>query len=142
MPADSLDGQLQTSLGATYVIERELGGGGMSRVFVVQETALGRIVVIKVLPPELGVELSADRFAREIKVAAQLQDPRIVPVLAAGDAEGCRITRCRTSPAIRCVTGCAAIRSTRWRTLWSATRYAPGARGRARCRRRAPRHQA
>ena len=80
--------QLQTSLGTSYVIERELGGGGMSRVFVAQETALGRTVVIKVLPPELGVELSADRFAREIKVAAQLQDPHIVPVLTAGDAGG------------------------------------------------------
>ena len=79
---------LQNSLGAAYVIERELGGGGMSRVFVAQETALGRTVVIKVLPPELGVELSADRFAREIKVAAQLQDPHIVPVLSAGDAGG------------------------------------------------------
>ncbi len=88
MPADSLHGQLQLSLGTTYVIERELGGGGMSRVFVAQETALGRTVVIKVLPPELGVELSADRFAREIKVAAQLQDPHIVPVLTAGDAGG------------------------------------------------------
>ena len=44
--------RLQASLGDAYPIERELGGGGMSRVFVAQETALGRQVVVKVLPPE------------------------------------------------------------------------------------------
>ena len=46
--------QLQAALSSSYTIERELGGGGMSRVFVAQETALGRRVVIKVLPPELS----------------------------------------------------------------------------------------
>jgi serine/threonine protein kinase len=56
----------------------------MSRVFVAEETALGRRVVIKVLEPELAHGLSAERFAREAKLAARLQDPRIVPVLAAG----------------------------------------------------------
>ena len=80
--------QLQTSIGSAYAVERELGGGGMSRVFVATETALGRRVVIKVLTPELAQGLSAERFAREIKVAAALQEPHIVPVLAAGDAEG------------------------------------------------------
>jgi len=45
--------QLQTSLGSAYTLERELGGGGMSRVFLAEEIALGRKVVIKVLPPDL-----------------------------------------------------------------------------------------
>jgi tetratricopeptide (TPR) repeat protein/tRNA A-37 threonylcarbamoyl transferase component Bud32 len=58
----------------------------MSRVFVAEEVALGRRVVVKVLEPELAQGLSADRFAREVKLAARLQDPRIVPVLAAGSA--------------------------------------------------------
>ena len=56
----------------------------MSRVFVAEEVALGRRVVVKVLAPELAEGLSAERFAREAKLAARLQDPRIVPVLAAG----------------------------------------------------------
>jgi len=58
----------------------------MSRVFVAEEVALGRRVVVKVLEPELAQGLSADRFAREAKLAARLQDPRIVPVLTAGTA--------------------------------------------------------
>jgi serine/threonine-protein kinase len=58
----------------------------MSRVFVATETALGRRVVIKVLPPELAAGLSVDRFRREIQLAASLQHPHIVPLLAAGPA--------------------------------------------------------
>ena len=54
--------------------------------FVAEEIALGRRVVVKVLEPELAQGLSADRFAREAKLAARLQDPRIVPVLSAGSA--------------------------------------------------------
>jgi len=83
-----LTAQLQTSMGATYAIEREIGGGGMSRVFVAEEPALGRRVVIKVLAPELTEGISAERFAREIKLAASLQQANIVPVLAAGTAAG------------------------------------------------------
>lgn len=59
----------------------------MSRVFVAEETALGRPVVVKVLPPELGAAISMDRFRREIQVAASLQHPHIVPLLAAGRAD-------------------------------------------------------
>ncbi|HUF26585.1 MAG TPA: serine/threonine-protein kinase, partial [Gemmatimonadaceae bacterium] len=77
---------LRTQLGATYRIDRELGGGGMSRVFLAEEIALGRRVVLKVLPPELASVLSAARFEREIRVAARLQHPHIVPLLAAGQA--------------------------------------------------------
>ena len=77
---------LRSSLGSVYSIERELGGGGMSRVFVGEESAFGRKVAIKVLAPELAAGVSAERFQREIKLAGQLQHPNIVPVLAAGVA--------------------------------------------------------
>ncbi|MGI8618815.1 MAG: serine/threonine-protein kinase, partial [Gemmatimonadaceae bacterium] len=81
---DQLFDHLQSTLGDSYRLERELGGGGMGRVFVAEETTLERKVVVKVLPPELGRSLSADRFRREIQLAAKLQHPHIVPLLAAG----------------------------------------------------------
>jgi tetratricopeptide (TPR) repeat protein/tRNA A-37 threonylcarbamoyl transferase component Bud32 len=80
--------RLQASLGNAYTLERELGGGGMSRVFVAEEMALGRSVVVKVLPPEMAAGVSIDRFKREIQVAARLQHPHIVPVLSAGETDG------------------------------------------------------
>ena len=60
----------------------------MSRVFVAEETSLGRKVVVKVLPPELAAAVNLERFRREIQLAAKLQHPHIVPVLAAGVSEG------------------------------------------------------
>ena len=75
MPAD-LRSQLQTSLGAAYTLERELGGGGMSRVFVAREAALGRDVVIKVLPPEMAAAVSIERFKREISVLPRSSNRR------------------------------------------------------------------
>jgi TolB-like protein/tetratricopeptide (TPR) repeat protein len=83
-----LQATLQASLAANYLLEREIGGGGMSHVFVAEEPGLGRRVVIKVLPPEMTEGISAERFAREIKLAASLQQANIVPVLAAGSAAG------------------------------------------------------
>ncbi len=80
--------QLQTTLGAAYTLERELGGGGMSRVFVAEESRLKRRVVIKVLSPELAQGISVERFEREIQTAAALQQANIVPVLSAGDTNG------------------------------------------------------
>jgi eukaryotic-like serine/threonine-protein kinase len=77
--------QLQRTLGDSYRLERELGGGGMSRVFVAEENALGRKVVVKVLLPELAAGVSTERFAREIRVAARLQQANIVPLLTAGE---------------------------------------------------------
>ena len=78
---------LQRSLGTAYTIERELGGGGMSIVFVATDNTLGRQVVIKVLPYDLAASVSVDRFKREIMLSAALQHPHIVPVLSAGQAE-------------------------------------------------------
>ena len=80
--------QLQNALGSAYTLERELGGGGMSRVFLAQETALGRKVVIKVLPADLGAGVNVDRFNREVHLAASLQQAQIVPVLTAGQVDG------------------------------------------------------
>ena len=79
--------RLQAAVGDTYAIEKELGGGGMSRVYLAEETRLGRKVVIKLLPPEMGAGVNIERFEREIQLAAQLQHPHIVPLLTAG-AEG------------------------------------------------------
>lgn len=84
--SDNLRDDLQAALGRTYTLDRELGGGGMSRVFLAEESRLGRKVVVKVLLPELAAGVSADRFEREIKVAAQLAHPSIVPLLATGEA--------------------------------------------------------
>jgi len=86
-PQSELRERLERSLGDTFAIERELGGGGMSRVFLARERALDRRVVVKVLHPELS-GVNVDRFRREIQVVARLQHPHIVPVLAAGEAQG------------------------------------------------------
>ncbi len=88
MVRPSLRDRLQGGLGSAYTLERELGGAGMSRVFVATETALKRPVVIKVLAPEVTGDLSAERFRREIQFAATLQHPNLVPLLSAGEAAG------------------------------------------------------
>lgn len=80
--------RLQAHLGDAFQIERELGGGGMSRVFVATEVRLNRRVAIKVLTPELAQGLNAERFEREILMAASLQQANIVPLLSAGDFDG------------------------------------------------------
>jgi serine/threonine-protein kinase len=80
--------QLSAALGGAYTIERELGGGGMSRVFVALDEALERRVAVKVLPEYLAASVSVDRFKREVLLSAGLQHPHIVGVLSAGDADG------------------------------------------------------
>jgi tetratricopeptide (TPR) repeat protein len=84
--ADLLD-RLQAAVGDAYRIQRELGGGGMSRVYLAEEVDLGRQVVIKLLPPEMGAGVNVDRFRREIQLAAKLQHPHIVPLLTAGSQD-------------------------------------------------------
>src|SRR5438309_12026466 len=76
--------RLQSALGPAYRLDNELGGGGMSRVFLAEEVRLGRQVGTKVLPPELAAGVNAERFEREIRLAAKLQHPHIVPLLSAG----------------------------------------------------------
>jgi serine/threonine-protein kinase len=81
---NDLQTRLQAAVGDAYRIEEELGGGGMSRVFLADEERLGRKVVIKVLPPEMSAGVNVERFEREIQLAAKLQHPHIVPLLTAG----------------------------------------------------------
>jgi serine/threonine-protein kinase len=83
-----LQDQLQAAMAGSYTVQRELTRGGMSRVFVATETALDRTVVIKVISPELAAGVSASRFAREIRLAASLQQANIVPLLSAGESAG------------------------------------------------------
>ena len=83
-----LHDRLQTALGESYEIERELAPGGMSRLFLATERSLDRRVVVKLLPPELASEAGAQRFQREILVTARLQHPHILPVLSAGARDG------------------------------------------------------
>ena len=85
---NDLRARLERALGAGYVIERELGGGGMSRTYLATEEMLRRHVVIKVLAPELLAGISVERFRREVLMAAKLQHPHVVPVLTTGETEG------------------------------------------------------
>jgi len=80
--------KLQLTLGGSYTIDREIGGGGMSRVFSATDISLDRSVVVKVLEPELTAGVNAERFRREIQVAAKLQHAYIVPLLSAGVTDG------------------------------------------------------
>lgn len=79
---------LQQTFGRSFTIKKELRAGGMARVFVARDESLGRDIVVKVLPPELTYAFSVARFEREIKLAARLQEPHIVPVLSAGQTVG------------------------------------------------------
>jgi len=67
-----------------FTVERELGRGGAARVFLAREPD-GRLVALKVLHPELLASSAADRFLREIRLAAQLQHPNIAPLLGSGE---------------------------------------------------------
>ena len=80
--------ELQSAVGDGFRIERELGGGGMSRLFVARELSLDRQVVFKLLPPGFDDPVSAERFRREVLVSAKLQHPHIVPILGAGSGGG------------------------------------------------------
>src|SRR5207244_11944994 len=79
---------VQAAHSVRYTPQCAPGVGGMARVFVAEETALDRQVVIKVLPPETAAQVSLERFKREILLAAKLQHPHIVPLLTAGESHG------------------------------------------------------
>jgi TolB-like protein/Flp pilus assembly protein TadD len=80
--------RLERGLGNRYLVERELGQGGMAVVFLAQDVRHGRQVAVKVLRPEISADIGADRFLREIKMAAGLTHPHILPVYDSGDAGG------------------------------------------------------
>ena len=83
-----LGDQLNTALAGRYRIERELGRGGMATVFIADDVRHRRKVAIKVLHPELAATLGAERFLREIEIAAGLSHPHILPLYDSGAAEG------------------------------------------------------
>ena len=84
VPAVDYRTELQAALGNDFAIERELAGAGASQVFVAEELSLGRRVVVKMLPRQYANAVNAERFRREIAVAARLQHPHLVPLLTAG----------------------------------------------------------
>ena len=71
-----------------YAIERELGHGGMAVVHLAEEKKHARKVAIKILRPEFTASVGADRFLREIGIAARLSHPHIVPLIDSGETEG------------------------------------------------------
>jgi Tol biopolymer transport system component/tRNA A-37 threonylcarbamoyl transferase component Bud32 len=83
-----IQGALAAALADRYVLERELGAGGMATVYLAEDVRHRRKVAVKVLRPELAASMGPDRFLREIEIAAQLQHPHILPLLDSGDAGG------------------------------------------------------
>jgi eukaryotic-like serine/threonine-protein kinase len=80
--------RLKDALAGRYRLDREVGSGGMAVVYLAEDLKHGRRVALKVLRPELGRELGADRFLREIRIAAGLSHPNILPLYDSGDADG------------------------------------------------------
>ncbi len=80
--------QVRAALAQTYSIDRELGRGGMATVFLAQDVKHDRIVALKVLHPDLAATMGPERFLREIKLAARLNHPHILPLFDSGAAEG------------------------------------------------------
>ena len=79
---------LQRHLEGAYLVERELGRGGMATVYLAHDLAHERDVAIKVLNPDLSATIGADRFEREIKIASRLHHPHILGCYASGHADG------------------------------------------------------
>ncbi|MFC1639547.1 protein kinase [Gemmatimonadota bacterium] len=87
MPDDVLE-RVQAALADRYTIDRELGAGGMATVHLAEDLKHHRKVAIKVLRPELAASIGADRFLREIEIAANLTHPHILPLHDSGEADG------------------------------------------------------
>ncbi|MEX2155918.1 MAG: protein kinase [Gemmatimonadales bacterium] len=85
---DDLQSRLADALGGRYTLEREIGRGGMSIVYLARDLRHGRRVALKVLRPELVGALGPERFLLEIKVAAGLTHPHILPLFDSGVADG------------------------------------------------------
>ena len=80
--------QLRGGLEGRYAVDRQIGSGGMARVYLAEDLKHGRAVVVKVLRSELAAALGRERFLREIQTAARLQHPHILPVYDSGEADG------------------------------------------------------
>jgi eukaryotic-like serine/threonine-protein kinase len=84
----TVDPLLTDALSDRYLIERELGRGGMATVYLAQDCRHHRLVAIKVLHPELARAVGSERFLHEIEIIAQLQHPHILPLHDSGEAGG------------------------------------------------------
>ncbi len=80
--------RLTTALAGRYTIERELGAGGMATVYLAHDVRHDRKVALKVLRSDLAASLGADRFLREVRIAANLSHPHILPLYDSGEADG------------------------------------------------------
>jgi eukaryotic-like serine/threonine-protein kinase len=80
--------ELQVALPDRYRIQREIGRGGMAVVYLAEDVPHGRDVAVKVLSPELTSSIDAERFRREIQIAARLSHPNILPAYDSGSANG------------------------------------------------------
>ncbi len=87
MQSTNID-RIKHAFSQVYSIDRELGRGGMATVYLAQDAKHERLVALKVLHPELAASLGPDRFLREIKLAARLNHPHILPLHDSGEAEG------------------------------------------------------
>ena len=85
---DDIAGQLGRALGDRYVIHELIGRGGSAAVFLAEERKHSRRVVLKVLDPEVAELWGADRFQREVQIAARLAHPHIVGLIDSGEADG------------------------------------------------------
>jgi serine/threonine-protein kinase len=85
---DPIAERLQVTLTGRYAVDRELGRGGMAFIFLARDLRHERLVALKVLRPELSPSLGAERFLREIRLAAALQHPHILPLFDSGEADG------------------------------------------------------
>lgn len=83
-----MDDRLTTGLEDRYAIEREIGRGGMATVYLARDVRHKRNVALKVLNPELGAVLGAERFLAEIQVTANLQHPNLLPLFDSGEVDG------------------------------------------------------
>ena len=80
--------RLNEALSGRYLVERELGTGGMATVYLARDLRHDRKVALKLLKPELAAVLGAERFVQEIKTTASLQHPHILPLFDSGTADG------------------------------------------------------
>jgi serine/threonine-protein kinase len=85
---NELQQRLGSGLTGRYQVERPLGEGGMAVVFLARDLRHERTVAVKVLRPDVSAEIGAERFLREIKMAARLTHPHILPVFDSGEADG------------------------------------------------------
>ena len=83
-----IDARLSSALASRYRLERQLGEGGMAIVYAAEDVRHHRQVAVKVLRPELGAALGAERFVREIEIVAGLRHPHILPLYDSGEADG------------------------------------------------------